>query len=113
MASGMGRIRSGWRESEGRGGTLEHAGLSGFDDAGEMAEPDIRLSARGRVDLFLTPLKPHFIVRVGQGELGVQQGHISTRLIHLWRTGCQHQSDKSAWTPWVPRGCTTQLAALL
>ena len=37
----------GWGETEGRGGTLEHAGLSGFDDAGEMAEPDTGVSCRG------------------------------------------------------------------
>lgn len=65
----------GWGETEGRGGTLEHAGLSGFDDAGEMAEPDTGVSGRGRSGPFyLTPLKPHFIVRVGQGELGVPEG---------------------------------------
>ena len=58
----------GWGEREGRGGTLEHAGLSGFNDAGEMAEPDAGIGRRGRSGHFsFDPTPATFHSPLGSG----------------------------------------------
>lgn len=78
MASGMGRIRSWAGGKGGQGGTLEHAGLSGFDDVGAMAEPDAGVGPRGRSGPFPFDPTPAPFQSFGARVSWVfQQGHIS------------------------------------